>query len=382
MIPDRFISALPMSRSRFAVDYRLTGHEKDAYEKALDICLEQTVEFPDALVPAGMIREHVLGRIETFDPLPGGGFQARISYALEVAGGEFTQLLNVIFGNISIKPGIRVERLDLPEELLKGFKGPRFGRPGLRDRLGIPARPLLCTALKPLGLSAEGLADLAYRFALGGIDLIKDDHGLADQGFAGFQERVERCVAAVGKANHETGGRSVYVPNITAGFGEIVPRAGFAKAQGAGAVLLAPGLVGFDALRRVADDDAIGLPVLSHPAFQGTFVVHPDSGVSHRVLFGQLARLAGADATIYPSFGGRFSFTPEECRTIVEGAQMPMGELKPIFPCPGGGMTLERVPEMLEFYGRDVIFLIGGGLFAHGTDLTATCRRFRETVER
>ncbi len=381
MIPDRFISALPISRTRFEVEYLLAGKEKEAYERALDICLEQTVEFPNALVPNGLIREHVLGRIEDFAPAPGGGFLARISYALEIAGQEFTQFLNVIFGNISIKPGIRVERLDLPEELLKSFKGPRFGRAGLRERLGVKERPLLCTALKPLGLSAEGLADLAYRFALGGIDLIKDDHGLADQGFAGFNERVGRCVDAVERANRETGGRSVYVPNITAGFGEIMARAVLARGLGAGAVMIAPGLTGWDAVRHLAGDDQIALPVFSHPAFLGTFVVHPDSGVSHRVLFGQMARLAGADAAIYPSFGGRFSFSAEECRKIVEGTGMPMGGLKPIFPCPGGGMTLERVPELMKFYGKDVIFLIGGGLFTHGTDLTATCRKFREMVE-
>src|SRR2546430_10425051 len=42
-------------------------------------------------------------------------------------------------------------------------------------------RPLLCTALKPLGRSAPELAQLTYGFARAGIDLIKDDHSLADQ---------------------------------------------------------------------------------------------------------------------------------------------------------------------------------------------------------
>ena len=42
-----------------------------------------------------------------------------------------------------------------------------------------------------MGLPAHALADLAYQFALGGIDIIKDDHGLADQSFAPFKERVE-----------------------------------------------------------------------------------------------------------------------------------------------------------------------------------------------
>jgi len=58
-----------------------------------------------------------------------------------------------------------------------------------------------------------------------------------------------------------------------------------------------------------------------------------------------------------------------------------MGHLKTIFPAPGGGMSLARVPEMLETYGRDLIFLIGGGLFKHGPDLIENCRFFRKMVE-
>ena len=45
-----------------------------------------------------------------------------------------TQLLNVIFGNSSIQPGLRVEDVSLPEALLGRFAGPRFGTAGLRGR--------------------------------------------------------------------------------------------------------------------------------------------------------------------------------------------------------------------------------------------------------
>ncbi|MEQ8236743.1 MAG: ribulose 1,5-bisphosphate carboxylase large subunit, partial [Syntrophomonadaceae bacterium] len=102
---------------------------------------------------------------------------------------------------------------------------------------------------------------------------------------------------------------------------------------------------------------------------------------SHYALFGQLTRLAGGDGTIYPNFGGRFSFSREECQSIVQGAAVPMGHLKPIFPCPGGGMSMENIPEMIEVYGREVVFLVGGGLFKHGPDLVENCRYFRSLVD-
>jgi ribulose-bisphosphate carboxylase large chain len=144
---------------------------------------------------------------------------------------------------------------------------------------------------------------------------------------------------------------------------------------------VAPGLTGLDAMRCLADDDGLALPILAHPAFQGTYVLHPSSGISHSLLFGQLPRLAGADATIFPNFGGRFGFTRDECLSIVRGTEVDLGSLKAIFPTPGGGMSLERVPEMLEVYGSDVLLLIGGGLLTPASDLEDNCRRFRELVE-
>jgi len=369
------------SNDRFSVTYRLFGSEQEARSRAEDICIEQTVEFPADEVPEGIIRDHVFGRIESFMRHDDESFIAVISYAVEIAAGELTQFLNVVFGNSSIKPGIRVEHLDISQSLLRNFKGPRFGREGIRKLLNVPKRPLLSTAIKPMGLSCRELADLAYQFARGGMDMIKDDHGLTDQCCAPFEERVKQCAEAVRRAYSETGQTSLYIANITAPHREIMTRARVAKSAGAGGLMVAPGIIGFDLMRELADDDDIGLPVMTHPALQGSFVTSRN-GISHGVIFGQLARLAGADATIFPNFGGRFSFSREECREIVAGTIEPMGHLKTIFPAPGGGMSLARVPEMLETYGQDLIFLIGGGLFKHGPDLVENCRYFRNMVEK
>jgi ribulose-bisphosphate carboxylase large chain len=279
-----------------------------------------------------------------------------------------------------MKPGIKVLSLDLPDSILNNFKGPRFGREGLRKLLGVEQRPLLFTALKPMGLTNEELAKLAYKFALGGIDIIKDDHGLSNQSFSPFEERVKRCAEAVHRANKETGYQSIYMPNITAPYGEVLDRANTAKNLGAGGLLIAPGLTGLDAMRAVAEADDIGLPIMSHPAFQGSYVLG-DGGLSHQVLFGQIPRLAGADGTIYPSFGGRFSFSREECQAISMASSISMGHLKSIFPCPAGGMSLQSIPESLTVYGNDVIFLVGGGLFKQGPDIIENSRYFKKLVE-
>ena len=156
-----------LSGERFSVVYRLTGDEADVRIKAESICIDQTIEFPLDLLPEGHIRDHIVGRIESLAPLDGQLWEAHISYAVENTGFELVQLLNAVFGVVGISPGVRLMRMDLPEVLLRAFKGPRFGRQGLRELLGVPDRPLIATALKPLGAAVEELAGLTYRFALG-----------------------------------------------------------------------------------------------------------------------------------------------------------------------------------------------------------------------
>ena len=371
---------LQLSGDRFTAVYHLTGTRQETDARARDICLEQTVEFPSDLVERDDIREQVFGRLASFEPVGEGTFEATIEFPIEAAGGELTQLLNVLFGNISLKPGLRLVRFDLPRSLSNEFRGPRFGRQGLRELIGVADRPLLSTAIKPMGFSAAELGELTYRFALGGIDLIKDDHGLADQPFCPFAERVARCGEAVAKANQETGQRCLYLPNITGPIDVMGERARVAKEAGAGGLLISPGLSGFDAMRWIADNDELALPILNHPAFQGSFTLRTTEGISHGALYGQIARLAGADGSIFPNYGGRFSFSPEECRDLVDGTTRTMGAIKPIFPVPAGGMSLPRVPDLCKFYGNDSILLIGGDLHRHGPDLVENCRKFVELV--
>lgn len=374
-------SLLKIPCERFTVTYHLYGTAADARLKAEDICVEQTVEFPAELVPTGPIHDHILGRIECFEPTyEEGVYKAVISYPVDGATTELTQLLNMMFGNISIKPGIVLVDFNLPESLIRHFKGPRFGVSGLRELLGVPERPLLFTALKPMGLKNEELAQLAYTFAKGGIDIIKDDHGLADQPFCPFEERVRLVAAAIEKANMETGGKSIYMPNISGPCHLIHERAKLAKALGAGALMVSPGLVGWDTMRMLAEDDELALPIISHPALLGSYVLG-NSGIAHGALFGKIARLAGADGSIYPNFGGRFSFSREACKDIAHKCSESFGGLKPIFPCPGGGMSLESIPTSLAVYGKNLMFLIGGGLFKAGPNLEENCKYFKGLVE-
>jgi len=369
---------LEVSGERLSATYLLIGDPADAPRRAEAICIEQTIEFPADLVPDDDIRGHVLGRVEGAEPVGDDATRVRISYAVETTGFELPQLLNVLFGNTSLQPGVRLVDLSLPDSLLERFPGPRFGIPGLREMFRASHRPLLATATKPMGLSADDFARMAGALALGGIDMIKDDHGLADQPFAPFVDRVQRCAEAVRAAAERTGHPTIYMPSINASHDRLDERVRVAIDAGAGGLLVLPGLTGIDHMRYLAA--STGLPIMAHPALLGSFVSAGQGGVDHGVLFGTLMRLAGADSSIFPTYGGRFSLPKEACRRIAAACVVPLGGLRPCFPTPSGGMTMDRVGEMIEFYGRDVILLIGGDLH-RGDDLTATVAAFRESVE-
>ena len=83
---------------------------------------------------------------------------------------------------------------------------------------------------------------------------------------------------------------------------------------------------------------------------------------------------------MFPNHGGRFGYSPQTCRELAQASLGPWGGLKDMVPVPAGGMTPDRVPEMLEFYGKDTMLLIGGGLLAAGDRMTAEAARFVERV--
>lgn len=371
---------LTVSGERLRAVYEFTGPVTDARARAEALRVEQTIEFPADLVPDDDIQSEIIGRIESFDEVGPETVRVEVSYAVETTGYELPQLLNVLFGNSSLLQGVKLVDVTVPPSLSESLGGPRFGIDGLRAMFDAPDRPLLATALKPMGFSPERFADLAYELARGGIDMIKDDHSLANQPFADFDARVRACSDAVRRANEETGFNSVYMPSINAPHSLLDERVQIALDAGAGGLLILPGITGFDFMRNVASRDDVAVPIMGHPAMLGGFVSSPTGGIAHSVLFGTLMRLAGADVSIFPNFGGRFSFSTAACSEISTACLDPMEGINPIWPAAGGGMTMDRTAEMLDFYGNDIVLLIGGDLHRGGS-LRENAQAFRQAIQ-
>ena len=285
----------------------------------------------------------MVGRVEALAPLAERRWRVAISYDPATVGSEVPQLLNLLFGNISMKPAILVTGIEWPDPLLGALGGPRLGIAGIRALCRVSERrPLLCTALKPVGLSAQQLAELCYRFALGGIDIIKDDHNLADQPTAPFRERVARCQEAVSQANGETGGHSVYFPQLARGSPAIQEDLALAREAGCRGVMVSPVIVGLDTVRWLAA--ASGMAVFAHPSMSGVFF-QPGHGILPEILYGELYRIVGSDGVIYTNAGdGSTSPKPPATRSTPICASRSVRCDRPS-PCPAAAWTW-RVPPI------------------------------------
>jgi len=216
-----------------------------------------------------------------------------------------------------------------------------------------------------------------------GVHLVKDDHSFATQPFAAFRERVPALAEAIRRANTDRGEQaSVYLPALNLPADELDAGLEFALEAGAGGVLVLPGLFGHDTMRRLVASTPDDLVVMAHPSMLGSHVTDPTSGIAPGLIFGTFARLAGADVSIFPNHGGRFTFSEHDCTAIATSCLAPLGHIRPALPAPGGGMSVERVAEMVSFYGSDVCLLIGGGLYRGDipTQVTRMTRAIRELI--
>ena len=356
---------------RILATYRITAGESESRVRAEALAAEQSVEMPVAAIDDPRVLTEVLAQVKEIRP-HAGDFEVVLAIATETTGGEASQLANMLFGNCSLQPEVELVDVELPQGYEKTFPGPRFGIDGIRKLAGGGDRALTCAALKPQGTPVDRLAKLAHTLALAGIDVIKDDHGIANQASAPFEQRVIAVMRAVAEANRETGGRTVYAPTFSGGPRALAEQTRIAKDSGVQLALVAPMLVGLPAFVELQVD--LDLPVMAHPAFAGADRIAPP------LLLGKLFRLLGADATIFPNHGGRFSYSKATCLAIAEAARRPWLGLRPTLPVPAGGMTVERVPEMLAGYGKDTMLLIGGGLLAAKGRLLEKAREFVTAV--
>lgn len=363
--------------SHFDILYQIAASsDAEAREKAEKVSVEQSVEMPVNAVPNQA--KTSLPEVTKVTELCEGLWESEVSFPASLIGNnDIVQFLNILYGNISLYGDIKVT--DVSNHIFESlFEGPAHGIEGIRKMAGVNNRPLSCTALKPIGLSPDNLASRAARFAVNGIDIIKDDHGLANQNSASFESRTKACTAAVQKAAEKTGKQTLYFPNITATHKVAAERAEMALEMGAHGVLICPQLTGLSLLSEIRKN--FNCPIMAHPSFSGSFVSHKTSGISMSLYYGKIWRALGADAVIFPNPGGRFQFTREQCTDLHNTLTNTEFPFNASFPVPAGGIQLTSVQDFRDLYGDETIFLIGGSLYEHPDGIETATQLFQKAL--
>lgn len=353
--------------------YHVRSDARAIETRARAIAIEQSVEMPVSGIEDKDILDEIVGQVEDIGEVSRGLFAVRIGLSRATVGDDAGQLINMLFGNTSLQEDVILHDAEFPGELAAAYGGPNIGLGGLRARAGAANRALTCSALKPQGLSPAKLAELAARFARGGIDYIKDDHGLADQAYSPFATRVEAVAQVLGAVERETGKRTRYVPSLTGDLDAL--RAQMAAVRGAGidTVMVQPMIAGLSNFHKLVRENP-DVAFFAHPTLAGTRIAAP-------LLFGKIFRMLGADALVFPNHGGRFGHSPDTCRDIARTALTEWHGLKAAVPVPAGGMSTDRVGEMLDFYGAEVMLLIGGALLEARERLTQATAAFVAKVQ-
>ncbi|MEE9323034.1 MAG: type III ribulose-bisphosphate carboxylase [Candidatus Aenigmarchaeota archaeon] len=323
----------------------------------------------------------------------------KIAYPLRLFElGNVPQLMSSIGGNIFGMKAVRNLRLldiHFPEKYIKSFQGPKFGIPGVRNKLHIRKRPLLGTIVKPkLGLNEKEHADSAYRSWIGGIDLVKDDENLTNMNFNKFGRRVRETLKMRDRAEKKTGEGKFYMPNVTAETHEMLKRANFVRKNGGEYVMVDIVSVGWSGLQTLREFNGdFNLIIHAHRAGHAAFTKNPKHGISMMVV-AKLARLIGVDQIhIGTAKVGKMDDS-ETCEIEDEIESKFITELKgghsleqfwfhikPVFAVASGGLHPGSIPKLLERMGTNVIIQAGGGVHGHPKGTEAGARAMKQSLE-
>jgi ribulose-bisphosphate carboxylase large chain len=308
----------------------------------------------------------------------------KIAYPVELfEDGNMPNILSSVAGNVfglKALKNLRLLDITFPKALLKGFKGPQYGIAGIRELLKVPKRPLVGTIIKPkLGLNTADHAKVAYDAWLGGCDVVKDDENLSSQKFNPFDERLIQTLEARDKAQSETGERKVYMINVTAETNLMVKRAQEVVDQGGEYIMVDILTTGWSGLQTLRDQNFKAV-IHAHRAGHAAFTKNQYHGIAMKPI-ASVARIIGVDQLHVGTIVGKMSETKPEVLENIAACKGELGKFNPVLPVASGGLYPQLIPELLGYFGNDVVLQAGGGIHGHPEGTVKGAMAMRQAVD-
>ena len=302
---------------------------------------------------------------------PNRRYLLKLSWPLENVGASLPNLMATVAGNLyELRPvaGLRLLDIDLPDEFAAAYPGPAFGIKGTRKLANVPEGPLVGTIIKPsVGLTADATAHFVDQLCAAGVDFIKDDELQADGPACPFDERARKVMDVINRHADRSGKKVMYAFNLTGELDEMKRRHDFLLSLGGTLAMVSlnsVGMTGFNAFRKHSR-----LPIHAHRNGWG----YLQGGWSY-VAWQKLWRLAGADQMHVNGLANKFQESDDSVIASARECLKPMFPNKPctVMPVFSSGQTVKQAPgTWAALQTTDLIFLAGGGLFAHPGGIAA-----------
>lgn len=307
----------------------------------------------------------------------------QIAFPMANMGASIPMMLSTVFGNISASGMVKFIDCAFPKKYVEQFQGPKFGVEGLRELLGVHDRPLLNAMIKPnIGWTPSEGAEIFYAAAKGGVDIIKDDELMpANEIFCPIKDRVTLFMEKERQVFEETGEHTLYAVNVTDSIDKIRDNAYKAIEYGANCIMLNTYTAGHGALKMLADDPNINVPILAHVDFVGAYASSTYTGISAPLVIGKLTRLAGGDFQINGHPWGKFPIAYKIFYRSFKFFTQPWWNIKPMMYACSGGTTQLVVKNCIDALGTDIILAAGGGVHGHPDGSEAGARSMRQAID-
>jgi len=281
-------------------------------------------------------------------------------------------LVNIMGGQLDIKSIIKchVKNITFPENVLKYFKGPKYGISGVREYTKVFNKPLLGGIIKPkTGITPQVLLNMVKELVEGGVNFIKEDEILSNPSFCPIEERVPLIMDYLKDKN------VIYCVSIHSDYPYILDRVKQVYELGGNGVHVNfwCGLGVYKAIRE------LDLPIFIHFQKSGDKILTNRDHDFHIdwTVISKLAGMMGVDFIHAGMIGGYYKWGEDEVIDSIK--ELNKWGVVPALSC---GFHPGLTDYVTEKVGVNYMANVGGAIHGHPNGTTEGTKAMRQSIDK